>query len=154
MKYIHIIALSAVAAVSLVGCNNENPALYTQENKSNDLRGVTVATYMESTSTRTTAEYETTKLAFYWTRGDKVWLHDIGETPEFVQNSGDNIDNQLNASGKDKVRNAGFYFPTPLNKASYPVRYTGYPTPAVDKVTIKAAQNQAKPNKEIGRAHV
>ncbi|EFC68608.1 hypothetical protein [Prevotella sp. oral taxon 317] len=147
MKYIHIIALSAVAAVSLVGCNNENPALYTQENKSNDLRGVTVATYMESTSTRTTAEYETTKLAFYWTRGDKVWLHDIGETPEFVQNSGDNIDNQLNASGKDKVRNAGFYFPTPLNKASYPVRYTGYPTPAVDKVTIKAAQNQAKPNK-------
>lgn len=116
MKYIHIIALSAVAAVSLVGCNNENPALYTQENKSNDLRGVTVATYMESTSTRTTAEYETTKLAFYWTRGDKVWLHDIGETPEFVQNSGDNINNQLNASGKDKVRNAGFYFPTPSTK--------------------------------------
>lgn len=147
MKRIYIIALSAIAAVSLVGCNNKNPILDTQEDKSNDLTGLTVATYVEPTATRTTAEYETTKLAFYWTKGDKVWLHDIGGTPEFVQNSGDNIDDQLNASGDDKVRDAKFVFPNTLNKASYPVRYTGYPTPVVDNVTIKATQNQAKPNK-------
>lgn len=149
MKRIHFFALSILAAISLASCGNEDAAQGLLTEKTEDLTGLTEFAPQEtasSSATRTTGEYGTNSLSFYWTKGDKIWLHDETATPKLVQSIRDNIESQAQASGANKVAHAKFYFPDAFKKAKYPVRYTGYGNPAGDKVTIKNVQAQAKPN--------
>ena len=146
MRQVNIFTFSLLAALSLASCSNENAMPETQlgqERNTNVSEGVTVGRFVAPPATRTTAEYDAPYLWFYWTKGDKVWLHDEDETPEYIQSIGSTIE----TSGQDKVAYAEFYFKYKPTKPVYPIRYTGYPTSIVDQVTITPTQNQAEPNK-------
>lgn len=146
MRQVNIFTFSLLAALSLASCSNENAMPETQlgqERNTNVPEGVTVGRFVAPPATRTTAEYDAPYLWFYWTKGDKVWLHDEDETPEYIQSIGSTIE----TSGQDKVAYAEFYFKYKPTKPVYPIRYTGYPTSIVDQVTITPTQNQAEPNK-------
>ena len=125
MKRIHFFALSILAAISLASCGNEDAAQGLLTEKTEDLTGLTEFAPQEtasSSATRTTGEYGTNSLSFYWTKGDKIWLHDETATPKLVQSTRDNIESQAQASGVNKVAHAKFYFPDAFKKAKYPVR--------------------------------
>lgn len=149
MKHIHYLALSILAAISLSSCGNEDAAQEPLTEKTNSLKGLTEFAPKEnanSKETRTTGEYGTNAISFYWTKGDKIWLHDKTATPKLVQSIRDNIESQTQASGVNKAAHAKFYFPNAFTKAKYPVRYTGYGNATGDNVTIKPAQAQTNPN--------
>ncbi|WP_156409627.1 hypothetical protein [Hoylesella enoeca] len=83
--------------------------------------------------TRTTGIYNGTKINFFWTQNDKLWIKDGAN---LIKNAEDNITG-VQASAK-------FYYSQTLTNPSYPVRFTGTNASAGDKVTIAANQTQAQ----------
>lgn len=94
--------------------------------------------------TRTMGIYDGSRIKFYWTEGDKLWINTDGTT--LVQSAKDEINSAMTALNDTKTPDAKFYFSGLYTAESYPVRYTGNGNAHGDKVTIKSEQSQTEPN--------
>lgn len=134
MKCQYLWALPVLALFTLASCSNDDTAQENNGKQKGTPAGMTEFAVKEAT-TRTMGVYSGSRIDFYWTQGDKLW---INNTSSLVQSSDDDI--------TGKAATAKFYFTGTYNAPSYPVRYTGKGSNAGDKVTIKAEQKQATPN--------
>ena len=148
MKHYQLWAVSAIACLALASCGNDDTVQGDGSQGEKELKGLTefaVKVTEQPTATRTTGLYTGSRIDFYWTKDDRLWVNNTA-TSTLIQSTRDNINSQLIAGGVTKVPTAKFYFPGTYTEATYPVRYTGYGNNAGDKVTIKAAQAQTTPN--------
>lgn len=137
MKRQYLWALPVVALFTLSSCSNDDTVPENKGKQSVVPAGMTEFAVDDGT-TRTMGVYTGSRIDFYWTRGDKLWINNTAVTPPLVQSSKDDI--------TDKAATAKFYFAGTYNAQSYPVRYTGNGNNVGDKVTIKSEQKQATPN--------
>lgn len=137
MKRQYLWALPVVALFTLSSCSNDDTVPENKGKQSVVSAGMTEFAVDDGT-TRTMGVYTGSRIDFYWTRGDKLWINNTAVTPPLVQSSKDDI--------TDKAATAKFYFAGTYNAQSYPVRYTGNGNNVGDKVTIKSEQKQATPN--------
>lgn len=150
MKTIKIWILLAASLLLTVGCANDDTT-----NKEKQQAPVTeslTAFVVEDVdaATRTTGEYDGSGVAFYWTKGDRLWVNNAAATPTLKQDARNNISDLLVPStipnGVQRTATAKFYFEGDYTASSYPVRYTGKNSTQGDKVTIAAQQNQTVAN--------
>ena len=139
MKHYQLWAVSAIACLALASCGNDDTVQGDGSQGEKELKGLTefaVKVTEQPTATRTTGLYTGSRIDFYWTKDDRLWVNNAA-TSTLIQSTRDNINSQLIAGGVTKVPTAKFYFPGTYTEATYPVRYTGYGNNAGDKVTIK-----------------
>lgn len=123
-----------------------------QGKKDTDTKGLTAFVVGEDTPTsRTTAEYDGAWLKFFWTEGDRLWVHNTAATPALRQDARNNIntlleDNPAVMYSVKRAAKAKFWFDGTYTASSYPVRYMGNDNAVGDKITIKAQQDQILPN--------
>ena len=127
------------AILTLAACASENNNA-TQNGNCNTNAMTEFAMIEESPQSRTAGEYTGTKLKFYWTAQDRLWLNN-GTTVQ--RSSRDNLAEQL-VGGVTKVPTARFWFDGSFTNPTYPLRYTGK-NGTKDKVTIAATQTQTLP---------
>jgi putative lipoprotein len=137
MKRQYLWALPVVALFTLSSCSNDD-TVPENKGKQNVVPAGMTEFAVDDGTTRTMGVYTGSRIDFYWTRGDKLWINNTAVTPPLVQSSKDDI--------TDKAATAKFYFDGTYNAQSYPVRYTGNGNNVGDKVTIKSEQKQAIPN--------
>ena len=108
-----------------------------------DLKGLT-AFAIADTATRTAGAYTGTRLDFYWTAEDKIWVTD--DDGQLKQSQGDDIQQRLDETQTTITPKAKFLMPGKYGAApaGYKVRYTGK-NGLKDKVTIAATQTQTTP---------
>ncbi|ALO49317.1 hypothetical protein [Hoylesella enoeca] len=133
----------AAALAFFVSCANDDTT-NKQSEQEPGTEGLT-SFVEEDQATRTTGEYDGSGLNFYWTTGDRLWVHN----GTLIQDARNNINTELVATtvpgGVQRAAKAKFWFSGTYTASSYPVRYTGK-NGAKDKVTIKASQTQTVPN--------
>ena len=146
----NILSLLAIAGLlSFSGCANDDT---TNKEEQQELGTEGLTSFVEEdNATRTTGEYDGSGLNFYWTEGDRLWVHNTAATPALRQDAQNNISDLLVANpttptGVKRAAKASFSFQGTYTASSYPVRYTGKGNANGDKVTIKAAQSQTIPN--------
>jgi len=137
MKRQYLWALPVAALFTLSSCSNDD-TVPENKGKQNVVPAGMTEFAVDDGTTRTMGVYTGSRIDFYWTRGDKLWINNTAVTPPLVQSSKDDI--------TDKAATAKFYFDGTYNAQSYPVRYTGNGNNVGDKVTIKSEQKQAIPN--------
>ena len=137
MKRQYLWALPVVALFTLSSCSNDD-TVPENKGKQNVVPAEMTEFAVDDGTTRTMGVYTGSRIDFYWTRGDKLWINNTAVTPPLVQSSKDDI--------TDKAATAKFYFDGTYNAQSYPVRYTGNGNNVGDRVTIKSEQKQATPN--------
>ena len=137
MKRQYLWALPVVALFTLSSCSNDD-TVPENKGKQNVVPAGMTEFAVDDGTTRTMGVYTGSRIDFYWTRGDKLWINNTAVTPPLVQSSKDDI--------TDKAATAKFYFDGTYNAQSYPVRYTGNGNNVGDKVTIKSEQKQETPN--------
>ena len=108
---------------------------------------------MGDETTRTTGEYTTGGVDFYWTENDRIWVNKntnpLG-TPDLVQDVSNNVNTLLEpnpntSDGVNRAPAAKFYFNGNFTAPKYIVRYTGK-NGKKDKVTFSTTQTQPVPN--------
>ncbi len=93
-------------------------------------------------ASRTAGQYTGSKLDFFWTAADKIWVTD--DDGILKQSNDDDIQQRLTANGTSITAKAKFYLPGKYgNSSSYQVRYTGK-NGVANKVTIAAEQTQVQ----------
>lgn len=137
MKRQYLWALPVAALFTLSSCSNDD-TVPENKGKQNVVPAGMTEFAVDDGTTRTMGVYTGSRIDFYWTRGDKLWINNTAVTPPLVQSSKDDI--------TDKAATAKFYFAGTYNAQSYPVRYTGNGNNVGDKVTIKSEQKQETPN--------
>ncbi len=100
--------------------------------------------------TRTTGQYSGSRLDFYWTEDDPLWVNkEATGTPDLLKSKRSDIGERLTdspvAGGVKRAAKASFYFDGIFTAEQYTVRYTGK-NGSKDKVTIKNVQTQTVPN--------
>src|SRR3712207_9505904 len=74
----------------------------------------TFAVEPDAPKTRTTGDYDGTGIDFYWTEGDRLWVHNSAAAPALQQSARSNIADLLTPSttpgGIDRTATAKFYF--------------------------------------------
>lgn len=138
----------AGALVLTSACASEETTKEQEQKQETDPKGLT-AFVVENDATRTTGEYTSGGVDFYWTEGDDLWVNNNTASPAVVsKNSTNNIGTLLapKPANDKKTATAKFYFAGDFTAPSYTVRYTGKNSTSGDKVTIKAQQNQPVPN--------
>ncbi len=136
MKRVMKCLLLLAGLLAMVGCANDDTTSQPSIN-----RGMTEFAMVDETpQSRTAGEYIGTKLKFYWTAQDRLWLND---GTNMLQSVRDNLNEQL-VGGVTKVPTAKFLFAGTFTNPTYPLRYTGK-NGAKDKVTIAATQTQMLP---------
>ena len=108
-----------------------------------DLKGLTAFAIADN-ATRTAGAYTGTRLDFYWTAEDKIWVTD--DDGQLKQSQGDDIQQRLDETHTTITPKAKFLMPGKYGAApaGYKVRYTGK-NGLKDKVTIAATQTQTTP---------
>lgn len=108
-----------------------------------DLKGLTAFAIADN-ATRTAGAYTGTRLDFYWTAEDKIWVTD--DDGQLKQSQGDDIQQRLDEAHTTITPKAKFLMPGKYGAAAagYKVRYTGK-NGLKDKVTIAATQTQTTP---------
>lgn len=155
---LRFLPLACVATIFMAACSNELPV-----NEDNDIQTETRAlkrTYTGLTEftgtmaaakeyapiTRSAAKYNG-QLNFYYTAGDRVWIHNPAATPALRMDSVNNIAELLRRNHTNKVAMATFHFGGNYVKGrQYMVRYTGNGNRYGDRVNIRTVQTQAKAN--------
>ena len=115
-----------------------------------DLKGLTAFAIADNadpagrTVSRTAGAYTGTRLDFYWTAEDKIWVTD--DDGQLKQSQGDDIQQRLDETHTTITPKAKFLMPGKYGAAAagYKVRYTGK-NGLKDKVTIAATQTQTTP---------
>ena len=133
------------ALLSTVGCASDDAA----QDKDNPTTGATAFTMVDeapapqSAKSRTAGEYTGSKVKFYWTENDHLWLNTGADV---IESHHSDIGDQLAAGGGTitKVPTATFYFHGTYTDPSYILRYTGK-NGTKDKVTIAPIQTQKLP---------
>ena len=133
------------ALLSTAGCASDDAA----QDKDNPTAGATAFTMVDeapapqSAKSRTAGEYTGSKVKFYWTENDHLWLNTGADV---IESHHSDIGDQLAAGGGTitKVPTATFYFHGTYTDPSYILRYTGK-NGTKDKVTIAAVQIQKLP---------
>ena len=133
------------ALLSTAGCASDDAA----QDKDNPTAGATAFTMVDeapapqSAKSRTAGEYTGSKVKFYWTENDHLWLNTGSDV---IESHHSDIGDQLAAGGGTltKVPTATFYFHGTYTDPSYILRYTGK-NGTKDKVTIAAVQTQKLP---------
>lgn len=143
MKQLTTNLLLFVAFSAMAGCASED------NTPQPDIKGMTQFSMIEETpsaqaaQSRTAGKYTGSKLKFYWTENDHLWLN----TGSDLQKSHySNIGDQISSSGgtTTMVPTATFYFNGTYTNPSYMLRYTGKEG-VKDKVTIAPVQTQKLP---------
>lgn len=136
--------LSLILGTALVtGCANDDGYLSNGETTQGNVTEFSTreASPTPQANTRTAGEYTGSRLKFYWTAQDKLWLNTGSNLLQSVRSD---IDTQLESGSTTKVPTAKFFFTGIYNNPSYNLRYTGK-NGEKDKVTIAATQTQKLP---------
>ena len=142
MKKLTTNLLLFVGLLAMTGCASEDntPQPQPEPKVMTEFAMVEEKPASQLAPSRTAGEYTGTKLKFYWTAGDKLFLND---GTNLLQSSRDNLGTQL-VGGVTKVPTASFWFAGTFSNPTYPLRYTGK-NGTKDKVTIAATQTQTLP---------
>ena len=160
-KKVSILSLLALAAVLSTACATDDADTDRQNPKQkSDTAGLTAFSVNNevlpadpaSPTTRVVGEYTGTGIKFYWNGSELVGVgskvdRDTHE-PEFFGADGNDIRDQLKASGKDRTSRATFWFRVgELTASQYPMRYIGnWEYPRYYRAIIEGRQEQTKPN--------
>ena len=142
MKKLTTNLLLFVGLLAMTGCASEDntPQPQPEPKVMTEFAMVEEKPASQLAPSRTAGEYTGTKLKFYWTAGDKLFLNNGTDLQQSVR---DNLGTQLVGS-VTKVPTASFWFAGTFSNLNYPLRYTGK-NGAKDKVTIAATQTQPLP---------
>ena len=133
------------ALLSTAGCASDDAA----PDKDNPTAGTTAfamideAPASQPAKSRTAGEYTGSKIKFYWTENDHLWLNTGSDV---IESHHSDIGDQLVAGGGTitKVPTATFFFQGTYTNPSYALRYTGK-NGTKDKVTFSPIQTQKLP---------
>ncbi|WP_455087212.1 hypothetical protein [Prevotella denticola] len=166
-KKVSILSLLALAAVLFTACATDDAETDRQNPKQKpDTTGLTAFSVNNevlpadptSPTTRVAGEYTGTGIKFYWTEGDKIGVEieadPVTHRKVFQWDDRNDIEKQLEASGKDRTARAKFWFSGEYTAPQYPVRYVGnLKYPYFYCTNIENKQEQTKPNDaaELGK---
>ena len=161
---VNILSLLGLAAMLFTACATDDVAPDRQNQKQkSDGEGLTAFSVNNETpptnpTTRTAGEYTGTGVKFYWTKYDKLGVEieadPVTHRKVFQWDDRNDIEKQLEASGKDRTPRAKFWFSGEYTAPQYPVRYVGIlKYPYFYCTNIENKQEQTKPNDaaELGK---
>lgn len=161
---VNILSLLGLAAMLFTACATDDVAPDRQNQKQkSDGEGLTAFSVNNETpptnpTTRTAGEYTGTGVKFYWTKYDKLGVEieadPVTHRKVFQWDDRNDIEKQLEASGKDRTPRAKFWFSGEYTAPQYPVRYVGnLKYPYFYCTNIENKQEQTKPNDaaELGK---
>ena len=131
-------SITTCALLILVACGSE------ENNDTTTVpKGMTAFTVsnLANSDARTSGVYGTSRIDFYWSTGDNIWINTSSTT---TANYVTTTSNSITTSGT--LTSANFYLQGQYSGSSYPVRYTGNASTSADVVTISSSQTQVEAN--------